>query len=126
MGGVDVPFVGGDHVPAGLLEPAREAARAGEQVDPDRLRLRELDRRRGRRVGEVGPVGDEDAAVGALPAVAGADRAGGSERHQRLPSEDVSLVAAEASGTGPSTGTGVYSPSQNACASRGLSSVSAR
>ena len=57
VGGVDVPFVGGDHVPAGLLEPAREAARAGEQVDPDRLRLRELDRRGRRRVGEVGPVG---------------------------------------------------------------------
>ena len=57
VGGVDVPFVGGDHMPAGLLEPAREAARAGEQVDPDRLGLRELGRRRRGRVGEVGPVG---------------------------------------------------------------------
>jgi hypothetical protein len=57
VGGVDVPLVGGDHVPAGLLEPAREAARAGEQVDPDRLRVRGLDRRGRRRVREVSPVG---------------------------------------------------------------------
>ena len=45
VGGVDVVLVGRDHVPAGLLEPAREPARAGEQVDPDRLPVGVLDDR---------------------------------------------------------------------------------
>ena len=73
--GVDVVLVGGDHVPAGLLEAAGEPAGAREQVDPERLPVRVLDDLAGPHVLQVGPVGDVDAAVGDIPAVAGADRA---------------------------------------------------
>ena len=43
--GVDVALVGGDHVPARLLEAAGEPAGAGEQVDPDWLALGVLEDR---------------------------------------------------------------------------------
>ena len=96
--GVDVVLVGGDHVPAGLLEAAGEPAGAGEQVDPDRLAVGVLDDLAGPHVLEAGPVGHVDAAVGDIPAVAGADRPRRLKRHHAALRADVSRPAAAVAG----------------------------